>query len=94
MSLLTTIFGPGSPRPPQFPDPSTCPHERLMARYRNNVALEERRPMGYKCQRCYAEFLPDVPLITRWLARQAAAAQAAAAPAATEEPAAEEAPAE
>jgi len=84
MSLLTTIFGPGNPRPPQFPDPSTCPHTRLMARYRNNVALEAHRPMGYKCQRCYAEFLPDSPLVQRWLTSQRAAAHAAEEPAAAE----------
>jgi len=81
MSLLTTIFGPGNPRPPQFPDPSTCPHTRLMARYRNHVALEAHRPMGYKCQRCYAEFLPDSPLVMRWRADRAAAEHAPATPA-------------
>jgi hypothetical protein len=86
MSLLTTIFGPGNPRPPQFPDPATCPHTRLMPRYRNNVALQARRPMGYKCQRCYAEFLPNTPLVMRWLFAQAAAhAPEAAASAPTSE---------
>jgi len=48
-----------------------------MPRYRNNDAREAGQPMGYKCQRCYAEFLPDNPLVARWKQRQAAAQPAA-----------------
>lgn len=73
MSVLLKIFGPGGSYRGGVPSPDTCAHSRLMPRYRNHDALEAGRPMGYKCQRCYAEFLPDNPTVTRWKQRQAAA---------------------
>ncbi len=78
MSLLTKIFGPGASYRGGVPSPDTCAHERLMPRYKDPVALEEGRPMGYKCQRCYAEFLPDNPIVVRWKLRHAPAQPAAA----------------
>ena len=60
-----------------FPDQDSCAHERLLARYRNRTAQLEGDPMGYKCQRCLAEFLPFNPVVQRFLARQGAATPAA-----------------
>lgn len=77
MSLFTTLFGPGNPRPASFPDAQTCPHTRLLARYRNHVALEAERPMGYKCQRCNSEFLPNSPTAARFRAASSEARQPA-----------------
>lgn len=77
MSVLLKIFGPGGSYRGGVPSPDTCAHNRLMPRYRNNDAREAGQPMGYKCQRCYAEFLPDNPLVARWKQRQAAAQPAA-----------------
>ena len=78
MSVLTRIFGPGGSYRGGVPSSDTCAHNRLMPRYRNNDALEAGRPMGYKCQRCYAEFLPDNPTVRAWRQRQAAAQPLAA----------------
>lgn len=78
MSPLSSIFGPGIPTPPQFPSPATCPHERLLARYANRAAQLEGKAMGYKCQRCLAEFLPADPVVQGFRARQGAATPAAA----------------
>jgi hypothetical protein len=66
------LFGSSDSASP-FPDPDTCSHERLLARYRNRTAQLEGQPMGYKCQRCLAEFLPFNPVVQRFLARQGAA---------------------
>ena len=58
MTALSSILGPGETDPPWLPDPATCAHDRLLARYRNRTAQLEDQPMGYKCQRCLAEFMP------------------------------------
>jgi hypothetical protein len=76
VSPLSSIFGAGDPTPPQFPKQETCGHERLLARFRNRSAQLEAQPMGYKCQRCLAEFLPADPVAQRFRARQAAPAAA------------------
>lgn len=76
MSPPPSISGSDEPTPP-FPDQDTCAHERLLARYRNRTAQLEGDPMGYKCQRCLAEFLPFNPVVQRFRARQGAAAPAA-----------------
>jgi hypothetical protein len=76
VSLLSSILGPADPTPPQFPNPETCAHERLLARFRNRSAQLAEQPMGYKCQRCLAEFLPSHPAAQRFRARQAATAAA------------------
>lgn len=76
MSLFTTIFGPGDPRPSTFPDPDTCPHDRLLARYRNRTAQLADQPMGYKCQTCDREFLPFTPEAQRWRAAHPVAVEA------------------
>lgn len=52
-------------------DPKTCPHDRLLARFRNRSAQIEGQPMGYKCQACLAEFLPADPVAQRFRARHA-----------------------
>lgn len=49
----------------------TCPHDRLLARYRNRSAQLEAQPMGYKCQSCLAEFLPADPVAVRFRAMKA-----------------------
>ena len=56
--MSASMPGSGEPATPWLPDPATCPHDRLLARYRNRTAQLEDKPMGYKCQRCLAEFLP------------------------------------
>ncbi len=78
MSPLASIFGPGIPTPPQFPSQKSCPHERLLARYRNRTAQLEGNAMGYKCQRCLAEFLPADAVVQRFRARAGAGTPAAA----------------
>jgi hypothetical protein len=78
VNALSSIFGHGEPTPPWLPDPETCPHERLLARYANRSAQLEGHPMGYKCQRCWAEFLPADPVAQRFRAGQGIAAAAAA----------------
>ncbi len=56
--LIERFFGRSAPSG-NLPDPATCPHPFLLARYRNNDVLgDESQAMGYKCQRCLAEFLP------------------------------------
>ncbi|MSP22322.1 MAG: hypothetical protein EXR66_04800 [Dehalococcoidia bacterium] len=72
MSPLSSIVGDGLPTPAQFPNPATCAHDRLMARYKNRTAQLAGEAMGYKCQRCLAEFLPVDVEVKRFLARQAA----------------------
>ena len=58
MGLIERFFGRSAPSG-NLPDPATCPHPSLLARYRNNDVLgDESQAMGYKCQRCLAEFLP------------------------------------
>ena len=58
MGLIERLFG-RSPPDGNLPDPATCPHPVLLARYRNHDVLgDESQAMGYKCQRCLAEFLP------------------------------------
>ena len=58
MRLIERLFGRSAPGG-NLPDPATCPHPSLLARYRNNDVLgDESQAMGYKCQRCLAEFLP------------------------------------
>ena len=59
-------------------NPKTCPHDRLLARYRNRSAQLAEEPMGYKCQSCLAEFLPADPVAVRFRARKGAAAAASA----------------
>ena len=58
VGLIERLFGRSAPSG-NLPDPVTCPHPFLLARYRNNDVLgDESQAMGYKCQRCLAEFLP------------------------------------
>ena len=58
MGLIERLFGRSVPSG-NLPDPAACPHPFLLARYRNNDVLgDESQAMGYKCQRCLAEFLP------------------------------------
>ena len=66
MSLIEQLFGRAAPSG-NVPDAETCRHERLLARYRNQDALTAEQPMGYKCQRCLAEFLPRAaqPMLAR-----------------------------
>ncbi len=58
VGLIERLFGRAAPSG-NLPDPASCPHPVLLARYRNNDVLgDESQAMGYKCQRCLAEFLP------------------------------------
>jgi len=82
MSWLSSLFR-FEDRPQWLPDPAICPHPHLIPRYRNNVALENNQPMGYRCNRCMAELLPrdlrDLPF------RDVAVAAGTAAETTTEE---------
>ncbi len=58
VGLTARLFGRSEPSG-NLPNPSSCPHPFLLARYRNNDVLgDESQAMGFKCQRCLAEFLP------------------------------------
>lgn len=52
--------------------PTTCTHDRLLARFPNRTAQLEGRPMGYKCQSCLREFLPADPVAQRFRSMSAA----------------------
>ncbi len=58
MGLRERLRGEGRPSG-NVPDPTTCPHDSLVPRWRGpEVMDDDSLAMGFVCHRCHSEFLP------------------------------------